>query len=433
MADRFAQPYPQQRYNSRFNDPRDYPPAGPISEQPHGYSSRDREVDGGGSISPPRSRSPVYNEQRRMMNHRPISMRNMSAEASVDGDGDDYSAASYRQQQRHQAYLASRRVPPQPQRHYRPERMDGPRTMATPRPVQRGLQRQSSRSSFFSEATSAYGSFAGDEESLALGGSVYSGRYPRQFPSHSFHSRATQSVYSRESSHFSAERSYQRHLENFRGEMQQPPPRGSQYHHRQVENFRDMQHMQRPPGGYRGGGSGDSVGESLRDIPNPGMRERMMQHQRYEGVNHNNSPRSSDHSNESYPPGGEPVGMRHHHQHGPPSTYSGERGFNNPTKPPPADGEAKTVEISPGVFARLRGAHETWDCIQRDFYQPVKCMGCTVDLCCIQDADYVICPLCRVVGPMDTGDYPGKKGGVGLGFTLEELGHWQRDIAMKYK
>jgi hypothetical protein len=116
---------------------------------------------------------------------------------------------------------------------------------------------------------------------------------------------------------------------------------------------------------------------------------------------------------------------------------------SSPTKPnseqdglklPPAqfsvlDNTSKTIEIMPGIHVPLRGAKETWNCVERDFFLPVTCFGCTAELCCIQDASYVLCPVCRVVGPMDVGagDF-GSTVGVGLGFSFDDLFRWQSDI-----
>jgi hypothetical protein len=107
----------------------------------------------------------------------------------------------------------------------------------------------------------------------------------------------------------------------------------------------------------------------------------------------------------------------------------------------------RTIELSHGVYVRLRGAEETWDCIGRDLFMPCKCFGCSHELCCIQDADYVLCPKCRVVSPMDTTSYGSEttnatdadtasttptesehEGGVGLGFTFDDLLKWQVEI-----
>lgn len=99
------------------------------------------------------------------------------------------------------------------------------------------------------------------------------------------------------------------------------------------------------------------------------------------------------------------------------------------------------VPIAPGVYARLRGADETWSCIERDFYVPTVCFACTLELCCIQDADYVICPVCKVVSPLEgqcdfdhpneTNNKTEEQQSVGLGFTMDDLCQWQLDIISK--
>ena len=73
-----------------------------------------------------------------------------------------------------------------------------------------------------------------------------------------------------------------------------------------------------------------------------------------------------------------------------------------------------TVEVAPGVSLRLRGAAETTWAIQNDFYIPIECVCCTQTILCIQDADYVLCPDCRVVGPIRP-PQERSNGGVGLG------------------
>ena len=90
--------------------------------------------------------------------------------------------------------------------------------------------------------------------------------------------------------------------------------------------------------------------------------------------------------------------------------------------------KCKMIEVAPGEFMRLRGARETWKAIQDDFYLPCACICCELTLFCIQDATYVLCPECQVVNPLEKID--GYDGGVGLGFTIEELAEWQNDIVM---
>jgi hypothetical protein len=90
--------------------------------------------------------------------------------------------------------------------------------------------------------------------------------------------------------------------------------------------------------------------------------------------------------------------------------------------------KCKVIEVAPGQYMRLRGAEETWKAIQDDFYVPCSCVICELTLFCIQDATYVLCPKCQVVNPLEKID--GYDGGVGLGFTIEELAEWQNDILM---
>jgi hypothetical protein len=95
--------------------------------------------------------------------------------------------------------------------------------------------------------------------------------------------------------------------------------------------------------------------------------------------------------------------------------------------PPPAPSPMSTIEISPGVHARLRGADETWKAIKNDYYMPAECICCESTIFCIQDADYVLCPDCRVVIRMEGLSSRGM-GGVGLGFKYEALARWQDAI-----
>ena len=94
------------------------------------------------------------------------------------------------------------------------------------------------------------------------------------------------------------------------------------------------------------------------------------------------------------------------------------------------DGAPPSVEVSPGVYVPLRGAAETMQAIPNDYYAPTSCVSCDSTIFCIEDANYILCPNCRVVSPLE-GLYEGLRkgrGGVGLGFTLHELELWQNDL-----
>lgn len=89
------------------------------------------------------------------------------------------------------------------------------------------------------------------------------------------------------------------------------------------------------------------------------------------------------------------------------------------------------IQVAPGEWLPLRGAAETWAAVQSDFYMPTGCVCCEQTIFCIQDAAFVLCPICKVVSP-GFGE-EAMEGGVGLGFTMEELANWQKDIGRAQK
>ena len=92
-------------------------------------------------------------------------------------------------------------------------------------------------------------------------------------------------------------------------------------------------------------------------------------------------------------------------------------------------GEAvKMMEISPGHFLPVRGASETEHAIRSAEIQETPCTSCSTHLFCLIGAALVLCPTCRVVGPiLDAGEGPnrGRSGkrvyGVGLGLTHSDM------------
>lgn len=87
--------------------------------------------------------------------------------------------------------------------------------------------------------------------------------------------------------------------------------------------------------------------------------------------------------------------------------------------PPPSS--PVYVAIAPGLTARLRRVQETEACIVNDFYIPTLCAVCSTDLFCIMDANYVLCPQCKVVGRLEGGADLEYDGGIGIGFTWAYL------------
>lgn len=86
---------------------------------------------------------------------------------------------------------------------------------------------------------------------------------------------------------------------------------------------------------------------------------------------------------------------------------------------------ALEVEISPGVYARLRGSQETWRAVEEGNVEESECFCCGTQLLCIADADYVLCPECKVVSPITTNinrklSPHSNAGGVGLGLRATQ-------------
>jgi hypothetical protein len=99
-----------------------------------------------------------------------------------------------------------------------------------------------------------------------------------------------------------------------------------------------------------------------------------------------------------------------------------------PVKKTPPTSSSSNIEVAPGIFTRLRGAEETKMAIVDDFFMPCECPCCSQTIFCIQDADFVLCPDCRVIHPMEGGAGDSGAGGVGLGFKMETLMSYQQQI-----
>lgn len=102
------------------------------------------------------------------------------------------------------------------------------------------------------------------------------------------------------------------------------------------------------------------------------------------------------------------------------SRREGMRATSTPVSSP----KSVLIEISPGVQAQLRGSEETWQAILDGGYAPVLCLSCNTSLFAVQNCSFVLCPLCRVISPMDAAD--NKREAVGMGFTFDDLVKWNR-------
>lgn len=74
------------------------------------------------------------------------------------------------------------------------------------------------------------------------------------------------------------------------------------------------------------------------------------------------------------------------------------------------------LEVSPGVFLPLYGADETYTALQQGQMQAAHCLICGLGLQCVNRAEYILCPDCKVVSPVFGGT--ASTGAVGLGMTV---------------
>jgi hypothetical protein len=105
------------------------------------------------------------------------------------------------------------------------------------------------------------------------------------------------------------------------------------------------------------------------------------------------------------------------------SYYGGEQEEEEQQHQLQDDFERSLIEVFPGVEIPLRGSVETQAAITRDYIISANCMDCTLQLQCIRNAEYILCPLCHCMSPLELSCSNIEQGafGVGLGFVDEEL------------
>jgi hypothetical protein len=90
---------------------------------------------------------------------------------------------------------------------------------------------------------------------------------------------------------------------------------------------------------------------------------------------------------------------------------------SRPAAPAPSSADKRpNIEVSPGIMEPLRGAKETLEAADMGRIRRISCVCCTHQCYCIVDAKYMYCPVCRVLSPVEGGEW-----GVGMGFDLQDL------------
>lgn len=64
----------------------------------------------------------------------------------------------------------------------------------------------------------------------------------------------------------------------------------------------------------------------------------------------------------------------------------------------------RTIEVTPNVYYTLRGAEETSVSIRNGTCAHVACLSCHSVLACVKDCVMVICPVCRVLSPVENNE-----------------------------
>jgi hypothetical protein len=81
------------------------------------------------------------------------------------------------------------------------------------------------------------------------------------------------------------------------------------------------------------------------------------------------------------------------------------------------------LELSPNFYLPLHGSEETRNAVRNGMIKACACLSCNYQMHCISIASCVVCPRCREVSPVVSGNLS-CSGGIGLGITELELHTW---------
>jgi hypothetical protein len=83
------------------------------------------------------------------------------------------------------------------------------------------------------------------------------------------------------------------------------------------------------------------------------------------------------------------------------------------------------VELSPNFYLPLHGSEETRHAVRNGMIKACACLSCHYQMHCIAMASCVVCPRCREISPVVSGNLSSCSGGIGLGITELDLRTWQ--------
>jgi hypothetical protein len=107
--------------------------------------------------------------------------------------------------------------------------------------------------------------------------------------------------------------------------------------------------------------------------------------------------------------------------------------------PQPVPAASRTIPLSPDLSVPLRGSIETWQAIRHGCTVAVTCSDCNTELHAIEDAEYIVCPDCWMVGPVEETiggialefDGCSDNYGLALGVKVQDVVQWVEEEASK--
>lgn len=120
---------------------------------------------------------------------------------------------------------------------------------------------------------------------------------------------------------------------------------------------------------------------------------------------------------------------------------SDDDSFALPLEAQPVPANSRKIPISPDISVALRGASESWRAIRNGSTTAMTCGGCKTRLHVVEDAEYVVCPDCWMVGPVEETiggiafelDGGCDKYGLGLGLPEKDIVRWVEEELAKTK
>lgn len=110
------------------------------------------------------------------------------------------------------------------------------------------------------------------------------------------------------------------------------------------------------------------------------------------------------------------------------SSHQQQHQYSASTNSIPVHYQQEQFEVSPGVFLPLHGTDETLAAMRADQMKFTACPACSLQVCCLDPAAFLLCPVCRTVSPAPvTPAVPETRGGVGIAISVDDYHAWRME------